>query len=155
MGSSETGILEIDGGTFSRIKRGIVIMSRIIEVFESKVDLLKGDGVSEEAITAAEKKLNLSFSNEYREYLRRYGIVAFDGHELTGIVDNDPLVDVVAVTTAEKEKNKEIPADFYVIEETGVDEMIIWQSGDGKVYCSSPNSAVKLIYNSLVDYITG
>ena len=130
-------------------------MSNIKEAFESKADLLKGVGVSEEMITTAEKKLKLSFADEYREYLRIYGIVAFDGHELTGLVDNDPRVDVVAVTKAEKEKNKEIPEDFYVIEETDVEEIIIWQAGDGKVYCSSPNSAVKLISNSLFDYITG
>ena len=128
-------------------------MSSIREAFESKADLLKGDGVSEEAITAAEKKLNLSFSDEYREYLRLYGIVAFDGHELTGIVNNDPRVDVVAVTKAEKEKSKEIPPDYYVIEETDVDEIIIWQAGDGKIYGSSPNSEIKIISDSLCDYI--
>jgi len=130
-------------------------MSSIKEVLEAKVELLKGEGASEEAIAAAEKKLNLSFSSEYREYLRTYGIAAFDGHELTGIVDKDPRVDVVAVTITEKAKNKEIPADFYVIEETDVEEIIIWQAGNGKIYSSSPNSAVKIICDSLYEYLKG
>lgn len=129
-------------------------MSNIKEAFESKIDLLKGDGVSEEVIALAEKKLGLVFSDEYREYLRLYGIVAFDGHEFTGIVDNDPRVDVVTVTKVEKEKSKDIPADYYVIEETDVEEIIIWQARDGKVYCSSPNSEIKLICNSICEYIT-
>lgn len=127
-------------------------MGNIKAALESKTDLLKGSGVSEDSIAIAEKKLNLSFSNEYREYLRLYGVVAFDGHELTGIVD-DPRVDVVAVTKAEKEQNKKIPADFYVIEETDVDEIVIWQARDGRLYASSPNGEVISIYDSLCDYI--
>lgn len=130
-------------------------MIKIREVLESKSDLLKGNGVSEEMITAAEKELGLLFSKEYREYLRLYGIVAFEGHEFTGIVDNSSRVDVVVVTKEAKDKNSNIPKDFYVIEETDVEEMIIWQAGDGKVYCSSPNSVVKKICNSLCDYIMG
>jgi hypothetical protein len=53
-------------------------MSEIIDVFEEMKRLLHGNGVSDEEILAAETELGLSFSDEYREYLKHYGIAVVD-----------------------------------------------------------------------------
>ena len=128
-------------------------MATIIDALKSKIDLLTGEGVSELIISNAEKALNLSFSNEYKEYLKTYGIAVFDGHELTGIT-NSPRVNVVDVTKAQREKDPKIPADLYVIEETDVEEIVIWQSGDGEIFYSGPNQDLTKLCNSFAEYVS-
>lgn len=128
-------------------------MATIIDVLKSKNNFLAGEGVSESLITNAEKALNLSFSKEYKDYLKTYGIAAYDGHEITGITKS-PRVNVVDVTNAERKRNPEIPSDFYVIEETDVEEIVIWQSGDGKIFYSGPNQNLTQLCNSLAEYVS-
>ena len=128
-------------------------MATIIDALKSKTDLLTGEGVSDTIITNAEKVLNLSFSKEYKEYLKTYGIAVFDGHELTGITKS-PRVNVVDVTKAQREKNPKIPADLYVIEETDVEEIVIWQSGDGEIFYSGPNQDLTMLCNSFAEYVS-
>lgn len=127
-------------------------MSIIINALKAKTDLLAGEGVSEKMIDEAEKALNLSFSGEYREYLREYAIAAYGGHELTGITKS-PRVNVVDVTKAERKSNPDIPADLYVIEQTDVEEIVIWQSSNGVIFYSGPNHALTQLCNSLTEYI--
>lgn len=127
-------------------------MASIIEAFEAKRRLLAGNGVPEESIGEAEKALEIKFSPEYREYLLRYGIAAYNGHELTGITKSE-RTNVVAVTKAAREKYPDIPLNLYVIEETGVEEVLIWQSEEGKVYYSSPNQPLTELCESFREYI--
>lgn len=127
-------------------------MSAIKDAFESRKQLLAGNGVSPEQVAQAEKQLGLSFAPEYREYLSTYGIAAFDGHELTGITKSDRL-NVVAVTKEAKARYTDIPADYYVVEQVGVEELIIWQSGSGEIYGSAPNYDCRKICRSLSEYI--
>ena len=128
-------------------------MATIIDALKSKIDLLTGEGVSESISSNAERALNLSFSNEYKEYLKTYGIAVFDGHELTGITKS-PRVNVVDVTKAQREKDPKIPADLYVIEETDVEEIVIWQSGDGEIFYSGPNQDLTKLCNSFAEYVS-
>ncbi len=128
-------------------------MATIIDALKSKMNLLAGEGVSETMITEAEKTLNLSFSSEYKEYLKTYGIAAYGGHELTGITRSSH-VNVVDVTKDERERNPDVPADLYVIEETDVEEIVIWQSGDGKIFYSGPNQKLTHLCNSLSEYVS-
>ena len=127
-------------------------MCRILKVLGNKKGLLSGEGAVEEMILAAERELNLSFSDEYREYLKHYGIVAYCGHELTGLTKTARL-SVVEVTKAERAKDPEIPTDLYVIEGTNVEEIVMWQSAEGKIYCSAPNMKLREYCASLSDYI--
>lgn len=127
-------------------------MANIIDALKSKISLLAGEGVSDTLIADAEKTLNLSFSSEYKEYLKTYGIAAYDGHELTGITKS-PRVNVVDVTIDERERKPEIPANLYVIEETGVEEIVIWQSEDGKIFYSAPNQELTQLCDSFAEYV--
>lgn len=128
-------------------------MSKIIDAFKDKPDLLAGKGVSDKMVKEAEKALNLTFSDEYRDYLREFAIAAYSGHELTGITKS-PRVNVVDVTKEERKMNPDISGDLYVIEQTDVEEIVIWQSADGRIFYSSPNQALTPLCNSLFEYIS-
>lgn len=127
-------------------------MGRIIEALEAQKKLLSGDGVPESLISEAELMLNLKFSDEYKEYLQKYGIAAYRGHELTGIT-RSPRLHVVAVTLAEREKSSDIPSDLYVVERTNVEEVVVWQNASGEIFYSGPNLELTKHGDSLSDYI--
>ena len=128
-------------------------MSALANAFMSRKSFLHGKGVMPEQIAEVEKQLGLSFSDEYREYLTAYGIVAYDGHELTGITKSNRL-NVVAVTTEARKKQPGIPDNFYVIEEVGIEELIIMQNEQGEIYGCAPNYKPKKICDSLHDYVS-
>ena len=127
-------------------------MSAIKDAFESRKTFLAGRGASLEQISHAEKQLGLSFAQEYREYLFSYGIAAYDGHELTGITQSERL-NVVTVTKEAKARYASVPVDYYVIEQIGVEELIMWQSGSGEIYGCAPNYKLEKICDSLSAYI--
>jgi len=127
-------------------------MSSIITKIKSFSDLLSISPVQENEISAAEKKLSLTFAPEYREYLSEFGAVAVNGHEITGILNSERL-NVVSVTTKEWGLNPLVPHSMYVVENPAIDGIIIWQNASGEIYQSSPNSPPKSIAASLADYI--
>lgn len=127
---------------------------KFTELLRQMPDFIGGKGSDEKTIAASEKALGFHFADDYREYLREIGLACFDGRELTGI-SKDARLNVVDVTREERSMNAEIPADFYVVEETGYDGMVIWQASDGAVYQTSPYQKPRKVSNSLSEYIGG
>lgn len=90
-------------------------------------------GASEELISEAEKQLNLSFSEDYREYLKMFGAISFGSTELTGL-NIDSYANVVSVTLKESQRNKYFPKGAIVLENTGIEGLLILQLPNGEVY---------------------
>ena len=107
---------------------------------------------STEQIKEAESILGLTFAKEYKEYLSAFGCASIYGHEFTGIC-NATRLDVVNVTNEQKSFNAGIPDDWYIIEETQIDGIVIWQNAKGTVYAKSPNGSPKKIAKSFSEYI--
>lgn len=127
-------------------------MSIIIETIEKLPELLPLKPANEEAVSKAEKVLKLKFAEEYKEYLLKFGAILADGVELTGIAKSEHR-DVVKVTKQAWELNSLVSKSLYVVEDTRVDGIIIWQDNEGKIYKSTPNSNAKKISESLADYL--
>lgn len=128
-------------------------MSSLSEEFKRKSNFYYENGASIEEIVKAEKALGLKFSDEYREYLQQYGSVSCGGHELTGISE-DANLDVVKVTIANRKKNHSIGEALYVIEETHIDGIVIWQDESGLIYQAEYKEAPEIIFNSLKEYVS-
>lgn len=127
-------------------------MTNIIETIEKLPNLLPLKSASDDAITKAENDLKLSFSEEYKEYLARFGAIIADGIEMTGIAKSE-YRNVVNVTLQGWKLNKNVPKNLYVVEDTRVDGIIIWQDSNGLIYKSLPNSEIEKINDSLVEYL--
>lgn len=128
-------------------------MKNIIEVMRSLPQMESCAPVSEAEIKKAEKELGLSFSDEYKVYVKTFGEVSANGIELTGIID----VAYLNVATSTKEKwqfNPMVPHDLYVVEDTCIDGIIIWQNQKGEIYKSSPNEKPSKIATSLAEYLS-
>ena len=128
-------------------------MKKIIEVINNLPDLLPLKPASDTQITDAELQLRVSFAEEYKDYLSEFGAIMADGIELSGIAKAEHL-NVVALTKKERELNPKVPNTMYVIENTCVDGIIIWQDTKGEIYQTQPNTEPKKIADSMAEYIS-
>lgn len=128
-------------------------MKKIIDLINSLPDMLPLKPATKEQITDAELQLRVGFADEYKEYLKAFGAIMADGIELTGIAKSEHR-NVVSLTKRERELNSKVPNTMYVIENTCVDGIIIWQDTEGIVYQTSPGTKPVKIAFSLYDYIT-
>lgn len=128
-------------------------MSNIIEALKNAPDYIGGTGRTEEEIRNAEELLGVKFAPDYRCYLKEIGLTCFDGHELTGICKPARL-NVVDVTTVQRNLHPEAYS-WYVIEETNIDGIVIWQSTAGAIYKTAPGIRTRKVFDSLIEYIKG
>lgn len=127
-------------------------MSDLITRIQEANDFASLGSASDEQISDAEKSLQLTFAEDFKEYLRAFGVATFCEKELTGISSSDRL-NVVAVTTRARNFYKAFPADAYVIEELLFDHIITIQKSDGTIYSYGPNDSEKQIASSLFEYL--
>ena len=121
------------------------------ETIKMKPDYIGSNGRSDAAIAKAEKELGITFASEYREYLKEIGLACFDGHELTGLTNAERL-NVVSVTKELWKQSPKNSALWYVVEDVGLDGIIIWQNSDGTLYATAPYTNAKKVANSLSEY---
>ena len=117
---------------------------------EQYEDLIHGIGIDKETVKNAEKELGLKFCPEYKQYLLKYGLAMVNGHELSGLSDNK-RTNVIELTKKHDDKS-EFCKNKYVVEETNVDGIVIWQDFEGRVYSLEDEKGQK-IANSLAEYI--
>lgn len=128
-------------------------MKDVISILKNKSELFVGNGADPKDVSAAEKKLDLLFSEEYKQYLLTFGNAAFNGIELTGITSVQRL-NVESVTKKQRERIS-VPNDFYVIEEANIDGIVVWQDQSGAIYETYPGiEKPKQIFKSFAEYLT-
>jgi hypothetical protein len=126
-------------------------MGRFVDELASLDDFIGSDGISSDVVEKAEAELGLRFAADYREYLLCYGIAAANGHELTGLGSSQRL-NVVEKTLSERKKSGHCE-NLYVIEDTCIDHLIIWQSPSGKVFSTLPGEDPVIMAHSLLEYL--
>ena len=126
---------------------------KFVDIIKEMPDYIGSNGRDKNTIAEAEKELGVTFAGDYHEYLEKIGLACFDGLELTGLTKTSRL-NVVSVTVEQREQLGNIDASWYVIEEVGIDGIVIWQSADGSIYATAPNSKARKIANSLSEYIS-
>ena len=125
-------------------------MESIVKLMQQRPGLCAMKGISEEEITRAETALGLHFSTDYRQYVSAFGVASYDSHELTGICASKRL-NVVDVTLSERARVS-VPADWYVLEQTHIDNIVVWQSDEGEVYWVYSNGTITKVARSLSEY---
>lgn len=131
--------------TFEELTAGV------IEKIEGIEDLDNLEGVSEEEIDKAEQELELLFPVEYRAILLKYGSISFFAHEWTGL-GFEGEGNVVTMTQRERELNEKLPAKFFVLENAGIDGIIIAANEFGDVY-QVQYDGYKKIHDSIHEYL--
>lgn len=126
-------------------------MDKLISRIEQLQGLRFTGGVSSEDISDAETLLNLTFAEDYKLYLSKFGQIEAEGIELSGL-SNKRLTSVVVLTQDER-KMLSIPLKHYVIENVGIDGLIYSQDATGAVYQLLPNRPIVKVADSLLQYI--
>ncbi len=127
-------------------------MGNIVEILRSKPGFVSLKPAATQQVEEAEKKLQLRFSGDYRNYVLNLGAVSFYAHELTGVCASSRL-NVADVTMKERGYTPSVPADWYVVEQLHIDGIVVWQSADGAIYQTVPNAVPQRISGSLAEYI--
>lgn len=127
-------------------------MSQIIDIINNLDNLLPLKPASLDDVENVEIELALPLAEEYKEYLLKFGAIMADDVELTGIAKSKNR-DIVQVTKREWEANSKINHKLYVVENLGIDGIIIWQDSSGKIYESRPNHGATQIADSLAEYL--
>ncbi|WP_462111448.1 SMI1/KNR4 family protein [Campylobacter concisus] len=125
---------------------------KIIETIKGLKNMRSLGRASEAQILQAENLIGIKFADEFKEYIKEYGAVSAYGLELLGVSKSKRL-DAASVTLEERELNENFPNDMYVVENLGIDGVLILQNERGEVFEISPNAKPKKIYNSLADYL--
>lgn len=127
-------------------------MKEIIEIMSNMKKFISSGAVDINSVKIAEERLKVKFSDEYKEYVMAFGSASYYRHELTGICKGDKAIDVVEVTLAERTFFPNIPKEWYVIEQTHIDGIVVWQDSNGNIYKATPQQFVK-ICDSLKEYV--
>lgn len=122
-----------------------------LDQLKEKDGFISMTGASEDQIQSSEAKLETTFAADYHSYVSEMGVATFKGHELTGICSSKRL-NVTLVTEEERKVYEQIPPTWYVIEQTNIDGIVIWQDSKGVIYQVSPNTKPKAIAKSLAEY---
>lgn len=126
-------------------------MEKTSEIFSKIKDLKALGGCSEEEVQAAEKKLDLVFPEEYKNYLLKYGTVQFSGVELCGL-NVTGYLNVVNATEQEKSVNYLFPNKMFVVEDLGIDAKLIVGDEKGNIYLLQRDKK-RLICSSFLEYV--
>lgn len=124
----------------------------LINYVNNNPDCITGKGADEQSITQAEEKLGITFSAEYHDLLAHFGMLIIGSHEINGFSKTDRL-SVVANTLSARAKDPVFPTTMYVIEDLGIDKILILQASDGTIYEYVPGASPKKIFPSLNEYI--
>ena len=115
------------------------------------LDIISNNGASEEQILRAEKRLELKFTEEYKNYVKEFGAISFLGNEWIGL-NIDGYFNVVNMTEEERALNEFYPKKYFVIENIGVDRMLIISNEKGEIYTIQYDK-IKFLCNSLSEYL--
>ena len=103
-------------------------------------------------IEEASKMLDVDFAEEFTEYTQEYGAISVAGIELCGVVNSKNLSTVVR-TQEMRELFSDFPMDCYVIESVGIDNAVMVQKPDGKIYQFLHGHDLLFAADSLSEYL--
>lgn len=134
----------------------IKMEQNIIEVINSLADesedFFSKGGVESSKIAKAEESLGVNFSKDFWEYTHNFGYIEVDGMELCGVVDSRHVSTVIR-TQNMRELFSDFPMDCYVIESVGIDNAVMVQKSDGKIYQFLHGHELLFAADSLSEYL--
>ena len=126
-------------------------MKTIIEKINTIENLYHAKGCTYKQINDAQEELGITFPDDYIDILREYGAISFYGTEWTGL-NVDDYLNVVSVTEKEREMNNSFPSDCFVLENQGIDGLIVICNEVGEVF-NLQYTKIEKIHDSIAGYL--
>lgn len=126
-------------------------MNNLMTKIKGIPNLYHATGCTTRQLKEAQNELGIEFPEEYIDYVKEFGAISFYGTEWTGL-NVDDYLNVVEVTKQERELNSAFPADCFVVENQGIDGLIVISDEKGYIY-SLQYDKKKLLCESLSAYL--
>lgn len=126
-------------------------MDSIIEKISKIENLYHAKKCSLAQVRKAQEDLNIIFPGDYVDIVREYGAISFYGTEWTGL-NVDDYLNVVSVTKQERDINQSFPSDCFVLENQGIDGLLVICNKEGEVF-SLRHSKVEKIHDTISEYL--
>lgn len=126
-------------------------MDEVIKVISSIPGIYHVQGASDKLIEEAQRKLNTKFNAVFTAYLKHFGAVSFGSHEIMGLNVAEYL-NVVDNTLNECKNDARFPAGFYVIENIGIEGVLIISNELGEIF-EYQFGEKKKIADNFIDYL--
>lgn len=126
-------------------------MNSIIEKINKIEKLYHAKGCTFKQIKEAQTEIGITFPEEYMDILKEYGAISFYSTEWTGL-NVDDYLNVVSVTKQERDMNSDFPSDCFVLENQGIDGLIVICNEAGEVF-SLQYSKLEKIHDSISSYL--
>ncbi len=126
-------------------------MIDIVEKMQNIDDLSYIEGCSEKQIKRAQKALGIVFPSDFIKYVKMFGCIDFGATEWTGLNIKGRL-NTVEATKKERQKNKNFPKGFFVLENLGIDGKKVIVNEKGEVSIIQYDSITPLC-NSIIEYL--
>ena len=104
-------------------------------------------------IVQASEKIGVEFAKDFVEYTHNFGAISVGGMEICGIIDDAPYLSTVDRTLEMRGLFSDFPMDCYVIESVGIDNAVMVQKSDGKIYQFLHGHNLMLAADSLSEYL--
>lgn len=108
-------------------------MEKLIELISKNQTLEYIGGCSTKDLENAELKLELKFPKEYKNLLLEFGVISFNSHEWFGL-NVTGYLNVIESTLSERKLNNKFPSDCFVLENLGIDGVLILVDSNENVY---------------------
>ena len=128
-------------------------MSNLINLIREADDFCSLGAIELPLLIEAERKLGVTFANDYKEYALEFGAATFNSRELTGVCSSERL-SVVSATERARHFYPQFPRSAYVIEELLFDHIVVIQDTKGIIYSYGPEDKEEQIANSLKEYLS-
>lgn len=126
-------------------------MSNIIAKIKDIPNLYHATGCTTRQLKDAQNELGIEFPEEYIDYVKEYGAISFYGTEWIGL-NVDGYLNVVEVTKQERALNYAFPVDCFVVENQGIEGLIVISDEKGCIY-SFQYDKKEFLCESLVAYL--
>ncbi|MBR1529767.1 MAG: SMI1/KNR4 family protein [Oscillospiraceae bacterium] len=126
-------------------------MSEIVEFIRRTESVDTFSGCTDEQVTEAQKALNMTFPEEFVSYVKAFGAIAFFDAEWTGL-NTESYQNVVEVTLSKRELAG-LPEGYFVLENLGIDGILIIVDQNGTVF-EFQHGTIQKINNSILEYLT-
>lgn len=126
-------------------------MDNIVDKIKTISKLYHASGCSADQIDDAQKLLNLTFPEDYVNYVKEYGAISFYRTEWSGL-NVTGYLNVVENTIQERKLNPDFPDDCFVIENLGIDGKIVVEDEKAQIYLIHYNEK-KFLCNGLAGYL--
>lgn len=121
-------------------------MNKLIEKLKDAKAIIRP--VKDEEIRQAELDLNISFSEEYKNYLRTFGIISLGATEVYGLGVSKTSYLNIYTTLTEIRKENNFPSSAVPLSDIGDGHSYIYDNESGNILVwASPNGGIVKEYN--------